>query len=239
MLILQKNSFNKKDEITNVGFAISLSLLVLVFLIVPIMFALSGIKDISPLIHVMLPSMIIVPSLCTAMYFVGKPGNLLRKLKMVDLHHNHISVSFISSILILFIMANLMYIYHKLLTMMGIKIVHPPIEAILKNSDSNSLWWMCLGIIVLAPISEELIFRRFIFGFLAPRCGFIIAMLITAGLFAGIHLSIYSLPALFLLGIGFQLIYLKFGSIYPAIMMHAFNNAIAVTLLLWLPEIKA
>lgn len=239
MLILQKNSFNKKDEITNIGFVISLSLLMLVFLLIPFMFALSGIKDINPIIHVLLPSGIIIPILCISMYFVGKPGNLLRKLKMVDLHHSHISISFVSSILLLFIMANLMYVYHKILTMMGIEIERPAIEAILKSSDSTSLWWMCLGIIVLAPISEELIFRRFIFGFLAPRCGFITAMLITAGLFAGIHLSIYSLPALFLLGIGFQLIYLKFGSLYPAIMMHAFNNAIAVSLLLWLPEIKA
>ena len=173
------------------------------------------------------------------MCFVGKPGNLLRKLKMVDLHPDHISVSFVSSILLLFAMANLMYVYHKLLTKMGIKIERPMIEALLKNSDSSSLWLMCFGIIVLAPISEELIFRRFIFGFLAPRCGFLTAMVITAGLFAAIHMSLYSLPALFLLGIGFQLIYLKFGSIYPAILMHAFNNAIAVTLLLFLPQAQA
>ncbi|MCK4983335.1 MAG: CPBP family intramembrane metalloprotease [Victivallaceae bacterium] len=236
MLILQKNSFNKKDEITNIGFAISLSLLVLVFLLIPIIFALLAIKNISPVIHVLLPSVIIIPSLCIAMYFVGKPGNLLKKLKLVDLHPDHISISFVSSILLLFVMANFMYIYHKLLTMMGIKVDPPMIEAILKNSDSSSLWWMCLGIIVLAPISEELIFRRFIFGFLAPRCGFLTAMVVTAWLFAAIHLSLYSLPALFLLGIGFQLIYLKFGSIYPAILMHAFNNAIAVTLLLLLPQ---
>jgi membrane protease YdiL (CAAX protease family) len=232
MLVLQKNSFNKKDIITNSGFAISLSLLVLVFLIIPVIFVSFAIKNISPVIHVLLPSVIIIPTLCISMCFVGKPGNLLKKLKMVDLHPSHISVSFVSSILILFAMANLMYVYHKLLTMMGIKIERPMIEAILKSSDSSSLWLMCLGIIVLAPISEELIFRRFIFGFLAPRCGFLTAMMITAGLFAAIHLSIYSLPALFLLGIGFQLIYLKFGSLYPAILMHAFNNAIAVTLLL-------
>ena len=238
MLILQKNSFNKKDKITNIGFVISLLLLVLVFLFIPVIFALLAVKDINPIIHVLLPSVIIIPTLCVVMYFVGKPGNLLRKLKMVDLQHSHISISFVSSILLLFIMANFMDIYHKLLLMLGIKLERPAIEAILKSSDNNSLWWICLGIIVLAPISEELIFRRFIFGFLAPRCGFISAMIITAGLFAGIHFSLYSLPALFLLGIGFQLIYLKFGSLYPAIIMHAFNNAIAVILLLLIPQMQ-
>jgi len=239
MLILQKNSFNKKDEITNIGFAVSLSLLMLVFLIIPIIFASSGVKDVSPVIHVLFPSIVIIPILCISMYFVGKPGKLLRKFKMVDLHPGHISASFVSSLILLFAMANFMYVYHKLLTMLGIKLERPAIEAILKSSDSSSLWWMCFGIIVLAPISEELLFRRFIFGFLAPRCGFLTAMVITAGAFAAIHMSLYSLPALFLLGIGFQLIYLKFGSLYPAIMMHAFNNAIAVILLLFAPQLQA
>lgn len=232
MLILQKNSFKLKDKITNAGFVVSISLIMLVFLVIPVIFTLLEIKELNPLVHVLLPSAVIIPSLCAAIYFIGKPGGLLRKFKMVDLHPDHISVSFVSSIILLFVMANFMYVYHKLLSILGIEVTPPPIEAILKSSNSTSLWLMCFAIIVLAPISEELIFRRFIFGFLAPRCGFLTAMVMTAGLFAVIHLSLYSLPALFLLGIGFQLIYLKFGSLYPAIMMHAFNNAIAVTLLL-------
>ncbi len=234
MLILQKNSFKLKDQITNMGFAASLALIILVFFFIPVIFALLEIKNISPIIHVLLPSVIIIPSICIIMYFAGKPGNLLRKFKMVNLHSDHISAGFAATIVLLFVMANLMYVYHKLLSMLGIKLEPPPIEALLKSSDSSSLWFLCFGIIVLAPISEELIFRRFIFGFLAPRCGFIVSLLITAGLFAAIHMSLYSLPALFLLGIGFQLIYLKFGSLYPAIIMHAFNNAIAVILLLFI-----
>jgi len=234
MLILQKNSFKLNDEITNAGFAISLALIMLVFLIVPVILVMLGIvKYIPPLLHILLPSLLIIPGICITMYFVGKPGNLLRKFKMVDLHPNHISVSFIATIIVLFTAANVVYVYHKILKVFYIEIKPPPIEQILKGSDSISLWLMCFGIIVLAPISEEIIFRRFIFAYLAARGGFISAMLLTAGLFAVIHMSLYSLPALFLLGIGFQLIYLKFGSLYPAILMHSFNNAIAVALLLF------
>ena len=236
MLILQKNSFKLKDQTTNIGFVISLTLIYIVFFFIPIILGLLGIKEISPLIHVLMPCMIIIPSLCIAMYFVGKPGKLLRKFKMVNLHRDHISIGFVATIVLLIAMANLMYVYHKLLLMFGIELKPPPIEALLQNSDSSSLWFLCFGIIVLAPISEELIFRRFIFGFLAPRCGFITSLLITAGVFAAIHLSWYSLPALFLLGIGFQLIYLKFGSLYPAIIMHSFNNAIAVIILLFIEK---
>ena len=236
MLILQKNSFKSKDRITNIGFTVSWALIILVFFLIPTIFAVLGIKNLNPVIHVMLPSVIIIPTLCITIYLVGKRGNLLRKFKMVNLHPDHISAGFIATVILLFAMANLTYVYHKLLSMMGITLKPPPIEAILKNSDSSSLWLLCFGIIVLAPISEELIFRRFIFGFLAPHLGFLASMLLTAALFAGIHMSLYSLPALFLLGIGFQLIYLKFGSLYPAIIMHSFNNAIAVTLLLVFPQ---
>jgi len=236
MLIWQKNSFKLKDEITNVGFALSLTLIMIVFFIVPVIIAVLGFKEIHPLIMVLMPSAIIIPGLCMIMYFVGRPGRLLRKFKMIDLHRNHISFGFIGAIVALIGIANIMYIYLGILKKIGVKLEKPVVEEILKNSEPNSLWIIIFAVIVLAPISEEIIFRRFIFGFLAPRCGLIIAMVITAALFAAIHMSLYSLPALFLLGIAFQLIYLKFGSIYPAIIMHAFNNAIAVTLILLLPQ---
>jgi len=231
MLIWQKNSFKSKDEITNVGFALSLTLIMIVFFIVPVIIFVLGFKEIHPLIMVLMPSAIIIPGLCMIMYSVGRPGQLLRKFKMIDLHRNHISSGFVGAIIALIAIANLMYIYHGILKKIGVKLEKPIVEEILKNSEPNSLWIMFFAIIVLAPISEEIIFRRFIFGFLAPRCGFIIAMVITAALFAAIHMSLYSLPALFLLGIAFQLIYLKFGSLYPAIIMHAFNNAIAISIL--------
>ncbi|MBU8902411.1 MAG: CPBP family intramembrane metalloprotease [Victivallales bacterium] len=234
MLILQKNSFNIKDKITNIGFAISLSLIILVFLYIPIIFGLFGIKQINPLVMVLMPSLIMLPTLCISMYYAGKPGSLLHKFKLRKLHYSHVLISLVSAVLWLIVTGNIMRIYHKLLSLNGIKLDPPEIEKILQTSDSASLFLICFGVIVLAPISEELIFRRFIFGFLAPRYGFIVALLLTSAAFALVHFSLYSLPALFLLGIAFQLIYLKFGSLYPAILMHAFSNAIAVSVLLFI-----
>lgn len=228
MLILQKNSFNIKDKITNTGFVMSLSLIILVFLYIPIILGMLGIKKINPLIMVLMPSLIMIPILCISMYFVGKPGRLLRKFKLRNLHYSHVFFSLVAAVVCLIVAGNVLELYHKLLSTNGIKLDSPEIENILQSSDSVSLWLICLGIIVLAPISEELIFRRFIFGFLAPRYGFVAALLLTSGAFAIVHFSLYSLPALFILGIGFQLIYLKFGSLYPAILMHIFSNALAV-----------
>ena len=188
---------------------------------------------------VLMPSLIMIPILCISIYFVGKTGRLFRKFKLRSLHYSHILISLASAVLLLIVAGNVLRIYHMLLSTNGIKLDSPKIEKLLQTSDSGSLYLMCFGIIVLAPISEELIFRRFIFGFLAPRYGFVAALLLTSLAFALIHFSLYSLPALFILGIGFQLIYLKFGSLYPAIMMHAFSNAIAVTLLFFIPQLQA
>jgi hypothetical protein len=237
MLILQKNSFKKNDLITNAGFLISLGILWLVFLFIPLFFLLLGIKDIGVITWVLLPPATTILLLCFSIYFVGKPGKLLRKLKLVRFRFSQITVSFGVMLLLLFILGTAMPIYLQLLKILNIETEKPIIDTLIKSSGPAALFWLCLGVIVLAPISEELIFRRFIFDFLAPRCGFIGSIMISSGLFALIHFSVYSFLSLFILGVGFQLIYLKFRSIYPAIFLHAFNNAFAVSALLLFPEL--
>ncbi|MDD5697702.1 MAG: CPBP family intramembrane metalloprotease [Victivallaceae bacterium] len=238
MLILEKNSFNRKDKVTNIGFLVSLGIILLTFLVLPLLLRAAGVPRLHPLLQVLLPALITLPALAAALFFAGRRGNLLRKLKLTDWHPRHIPVSFAAAAVLLVAMADIINFYHKLLLLLKINAPHPAIEAILKNSRGISLAGLSFGIIVLAPLTEELVFRRFIFGFLAPRCGFLTALVLTSGIFAVIHFSLYSLPALFFLGIAFQLIYLKFGSLYPAILMHSFNNAIALTVLLLFPQLQ-
>ena len=239
MIIMQKNSFRKNDLVTNTGFIVSLGLILTVFIVIPVLLVLLQLFNIPVLFHVLLPSAIIIPTLCLSIYFTGKPGRLLHKLKLVNLHHKHVSISFVGLVILLVAMGDLVSMYHRILNELGVTLEKPPIEELVRNSEGYTLLGLSFGIVFLAPITEELLFRRFIFGFLAPRCGFIAALLITAFLFAFIHFSIYSFPALFMLGIAFQLIYLKFGSLYPAIFMHAFNNAIALCVLLYAPQLRA
>lgn len=236
MLVWQKNSFKKNDLTTNAGFLLSLALIELVFLGIPILFPV--IKDASPVVQVLLPPAVIIPVLGAAIYFVGRPGRLLRKFKLVKLRPAHVFSGLAAVIVLLFCSRDLIRLYLHLLAMLGINAKPPVIETLLRNSSGGILIWLAFGVIVLAPLSEELVFRRFIFGFLVPRCGFTAALLISSGLFAVIHFSLYSFPTLFILGVGFQLIYLHFGSLYPAIFMHAFNNALAVIVLLFFPELQ-
>jgi len=85
---------------------------------------------------------------------------------------------------------------------------------------------------VTVPIAEEIFFRRLLFGLFRPL-GAWAAILLTSFLFACAHLFLYGMPALFLMGLGFQFAYLLRRNLGTAILVHALCNlcALAGTLL--------
>lgn len=94
--------------------------------------------------------------------------------------------------------------------------------------------WMIAGavlVVVLAPIAEELLFRGFLYRCLRNRLGALTSTAIIATVFGSLHYSgpetLALLPPLVLLGALFCVLYERTGSLYPAILLHAINNAIA------------
>ena len=82
---------------------------------------------------------------------------------------------------------------------------------------------------VIAPISEELFFRGFLFGALRKH-GLIVAVLVSGTAFGLAHVA--SAPIGFIVPLGtlgmiLALLYEKTGSLYPSIALHALNNSIA------------
>ena len=83
---------------------------------------------------------------------------------------------------------------------------------------------------VIAPVSEEFLFRGYIFTALRNWRGTLPAALITGALFGGVHAG--SAPAVDLvplagLGFGLCLLYRWTGSLYPCIVVHSLNNSLA------------
>jgi membrane protease YdiL (CAAX protease family) len=86
-------------------------------------------------------------------------------------------------------------------------------------------------ITVVAPLGEELFFRGYFFGALRNWRGLWPAAIVTGFVFGGIHAG--SAPVGFLVPLGFFgfglcLLYHYSGSLYPCIVLHALNNAIAL-----------
>lgn len=90
-------------------------------------------------------------------------------------------------------------------------------------------------IVVVAPISEEIFFRGFIFGGFRRSIGFFGAALGSAAIFGIFHFtgasSLGVVPQLAFLGFALCFVYERTGSIYPTIAMHMLNNAFAFAVL--------
>ena len=92
-----------------------------------------------------------------------------------------------------------------------------------------------LLVVTVAPVSEELFFRGFMFGGLRKRLSFLSAALIPAAVWGLLHYtgpdSVGVIPQLAFFGLVLAWVYEKSGSLWPAIGVHAANNAIAFALL--------
>ncbi|MEO8746825.1 MAG: CPBP family intramembrane glutamic endopeptidase [Rhodanobacter sp.] len=90
--------------------------------------------------------------------------------------------------------------------------------------------------ITLAPLVEELLFRGVLLSSLIPRCGLALSVLLSACAFAAIHLpglrwQWYAVPELLLLGIALAWLRLHYRSLWPSVLAHGTNNALALAVL--------
>ncbi len=92
--------------------------------------------------------------------------------------------------------------------------------------QGRQLIQLFFSLCVFAPIMEELLFRRIIYGTLF-RFGAGTAWLGTAMLFSFCHFFAAGLPGLFILGLVFQFVYLKYRNLTAAIFLHALFNTVS------------
>ena len=120
---------------------------------------------------------------------------------------------------------------------------------------TSSFWkifFLGLGAVILAPVYEEIIFRRISFALLLKIIFFFSghnnenkikenmrkiaaagAAVITSLFFMILHSdSLMAMPSIFFIGLTAQLTYLHFKSIYPAIALHAANNLFTMIMVL-------
>lgn len=84
---------------------------------------------------------------------------------------------------------------------------------------------------IVAPIVEEIFFRGFVYAGLRARWGVAGALLLSAVFFTALHFTLDLFVPIFILGVFLAWVYEKTGSLYPGILLHASNNAIALVTL--------
>ena len=79
-------------------------------------------------------------------------------------------------------------------------------------------------ICVFPAVSEEIAFRGLLQHWLTPAIGARKALLLAAALFTAMHMSVLSVPTLFLAGVLFGWVKQRTGSLYPSMLIHGLHN---------------
>ena len=95
------------------------------------------------------------------------------------------------------------------------------------NCSSMEFALLAALVVLVVPVAEELLFRRVLFAWLL-KWGNAAAWLGTAAIFAVVHLFLAGLPGLFVIGLGFQWLYIRRKNLSVSIVSHGLLNACAL-----------
>ncbi len=88
-----------------------------------------------------------------------------------------------------------------------------------------------LALVVIAPISEETIFRGFLLPALANWAGVVWAAIFTSLLFGLLHPPIGAMVVITVFAVFLAIAYIRLNSIWPAIILHSGKNLVAYILI--------
>mgnify|MGYP006272252219 FL=1 len=120
----------------------------------------------------------------------------------------------------------------------GVPVAAEPQQAAVWIAESRSVAFvvaMGLMVVLAAPVSEELVFRAFLYRFLAERISARLALVASGVLFALLHASLQSFLPLCFLGLLLVKLYRDSGDIRTPILFHLYFNAYSFLNLLLLP----
>jgi membrane protease YdiL (CAAX protease family) len=92
---------------------------------------------------------------------------------------------------------------------------------------TNEVAWLTVLAVVVAPLTEEFLFRGLLFRALSTRLPMWIAVLASAACFAVVHPMLSWIPV-FVLGVVCALVFWRSRNLLPVILLHASYNAVVV-----------
>ena len=103
-----------------------------------------------------------------------------------------------------------------------------------RAATGSDIALVMLGVVVGAPIFEELFFRGLVLRAFERKWGAVVGVLASSALFGAVHLQLLQFPALMAFGIIAAVLVKRYKRLGPAIWAHVGFNLIAVINLIWL-----
>jgi membrane protease YdiL (CAAX protease family) len=108
----------------------------------------------------------------------------------------------------------------------------PVVQMYLKKSTEPYLVFFTLFVAGAGPVIEEIFFRGFTYKAFRAKMGVRWALVISALIFAALHMNLIAFIPIFILGIFLGYLYEKTGSLVPSMTVHMLHNLIMVGLTL-------
>lgn len=129
------------------------------------------------------------------------------------------------------------YLWPMILEVLDLPTSQQDLVTQVENMAVSPLFYLIVFLaVVLAPISEEILFRAFLYRSLKGYTSPTLAAILTSLMFAGMHFNWFSFLPLFLLGLWLCRSYEKTGNIFVPIIFHALFNGNTLLILMLLNE---
>ena len=237
MSFLQKYiSFDRSDKWVEIACPI-LILCILAALYIPPLFQTNSLKLYLSSHNTLKIFLSVVPSqllfllgpLAVAL-LVNRSVSLKEKLALINWKNSYIQEAFKLEMLLiipLFVTAALSYFVSL---KFGYDFSSSPIIELLSKANKFGVILIFIFSAIVAPIVEEIAFRRVVFTFMARIFGSTSSVILTSFIFACMHGGIIQLVPLFILSLALQYLYIKNRSLFPAILLHCIHNSIVMLL---------
>lgn len=225
-----------RDDLSAVFFWRIAGMIVFFYLIFPLVLKSFVAELSSKLLNTYFFPVLILPQLSLAVvllciiYLTGRHCSLKEKLDMKNWQWGYLPNSIIIGFTMLIVNGIITGFLKVVMDSCGYELKAPAIFTLFKDAAPSQIVWLLILVLLVAPVVEELVFRRFLYNYCARCIGSFPAMIAVSLLFAIIHDSNLQMPGLFLLGMVFQMAYNSTRSIYYPVLLHFFNNLISVTI---------
>ena len=147
----------------------------------------------------------------------------------------HLTANVVKGLLVGFLLLGVSVFSEKLYT--TVLFVTPSPHPLLVQVE-NAASWRDLAIPlflagILAPLTEEILYRLFTFLPMKERWGFWGGAIVSSLIFALMHFNIYWLGEMIVVGVGLSFVYYWTGSLISAIIAHSVINTSKILLLFW------
>jgi membrane protease YdiL (CAAX protease family) len=125
------------------------------------------------------------------------------------------------------------YAWKGCLQLCGIETPEQDMVDIFRQADSPEKLLLLVGLaVIVAPLTEEIIFRAGLFRYLRTRVPRWVALLVPSAIFAMLHSNAVAFLPLFALGVLFSLAYERTGRISVTIIAHGLFNLHTILLIM-------